>query len=357
MATETDKGRSKTPPKVKNMRFRDGGYYFRAMVNGQEVARATGTADPKEAARLGAIWIAEFRDEVLSGTAKPKLHTLIDDYLATKKSKETMLCHFTPIKNNIADKDLKDISEAEVINAMDTRKCSPNTRAVMVNYWLAFANWCQKKDYGIAPTIQRLKKVKTREYYLTIDEVKALFRAVDPDADYPGKTDRSDRARQDRLDLMVLLFSTGARFSEISHATFSQWDQRNAKFYLVRKKGGTNLDYPCSPLMTSIFIRRFNDSHRNKSEDWIFPSGKHNSSHRWIHEACDRAGIKKPGPVTLHTLRHSFAKLMLDLVDIASTQQLLGHRHISTTMEYIHLRESEVNKKASDYMAGLNLLK
>lgn len=354
MTTAPD--RRKQPPKVANCVFRDGGYYFRKMVNGQQVSRPTGTADPREAARIAANWAAEFSADVKAGRKQPTLHTLIDSYLETKKSKDTMICHFAPIKSHIADKRLIDMSAAEVINAMDMRKCAHNTRAVMINYWLAFVRWAELKGYGKGPTIDRIKKKRTREYYLTIDEVQRLFRTQDPDATYRGKSDRSDRARQDRLDLMVLLFSTGARYSEIAMSTFAQWEKENNIFHIIRNKGGINLKFVCTPLVTSILIRRFNDYYRDRSSDRLFPRMNHNNTHKWIHDAVATAGIAKPGPVTLHTLRHSFAKLMLDQVDIASTQHLLGHRHISTTMQYIHLRDDEISKKASDYIGGIKLI-
>jgi len=90
---------------------------------------------------------------------------------------------------------------------------------------------------------------------------------------------------------------------------------------------------------------------------WLFPSKSlsvdprtHTVRRHHIHPASlqkafktavIRAGITKHASV--HTLRHSFATHLLeDGYDIRTVQELLGHKHITTTMIYTHVAKRNI---------------
>ena len=85
------------------------------------------------------------------------------------------------------------------------------------------------------------------------------------------------------------------------------------------------------------------------------------SLQRAFREAADAAGLDKT--VTVHTLRHSFATHLLEQgVDIRVIQDLLGHRHITSTTRYARvaintIRQDPKPARAAEHgesAAGLN---
>ncbi|WP_457756136.1 integron integrase [Thermodesulfatator indicus] len=95
---------------------------------------------------------------------------------------------------------------------------------------------------------------------------------------------------------------------------------------------------------------------------WLFPSPKlsvdprtltvrrHHlyptSVQRAFKRALAKAGIEKPANV--HSLRHSFATHLLEAgYHIRTVQELLGHKHIQTTMIYTHLARQKLLKVQS----------
>jgi site-specific recombinase XerD len=66
---------------------------------------------------------------------------------------------------------------------------------------------------------------------------------------------------------------------------------------------------------------------------------------RAVADAARRAGLAKR--VTPHTLRHSFAtQLLRNGYDIRTVQELLGHRHVSTTMIYLHALDEGIGVRS-----------
>jgi len=81
--------------------------------------------------------------------------------------------------------------------------------------------------------------------------------------------------------------------------------------------------FPCVLLSTAAFLR-------DASSRRTGPIGQA------FKRSASKVGFAKRA--TCHTLRHSFATHLLETgCDIRTTQELLGHKDVSTTMIYTHV--------------------
>lgn len=140
--------------------------------------------------------------------------------------------------------------------------------------------------------------------------------------------------------LLKLTYSAGLRRSEVITIRLADFDWLNMQL-LVRQGKGNKDRYTvlarCLKPDFDQYVGQFSPEQfifygRNKSQ----PLSE--NSTRWImKQAVGRAAITKPG-VCLHSLRHSFASHLLAIhTDVVTVQKLMGHEHLSTTMQYFHL--------------------
>ena len=156
--------------------------------------------------------------------------------------------------------------------------------------------------------------------------------------------------------LIGLLYGCGLRCMEVRNIRLTDLDF-DRKMLLVRQGKGKRDRYV--PLAKTL-IRQLQDYiSRTRPSDFLFhgkPNGRaggvfdNRYSHRgiqWVvRQIALRAQIHKP--VSVHTLRHTFATHLLeDGLDIVSIKELLGHSRIETTMIYLHVVQLEKRRTFS----------
>jgi integrase/recombinase XerD len=145
--------------------------------------------------------------------------------------------------------------------------------------------------------------------------------------------------------LLSLAYGCGLRAGEVVRLRAGDIDSTQSIIRIVQAKGRKDRHVMLSKELLGLLRAWWKvrptrqDAGVPLAERWLFPgtrAGRPLSTrqfNRLFHEAADAAGITKP--VTLHTLRHSFATQLLERgVDIRHIQALLGHDKLDTTARY-----------------------
>lgn len=337
--------------------LRNGVYHWRQIIRGQKFSRSTGTGILREAERTAAIWAGEATHDIVVKGHKPMLlHSVIKAFLEERKgaggysNARMHLSHFLKLDNlKFSDVPLDKLQG--VITARREAGIAHNTIMVQISYWNAVVAFARKHKFGEGTMLPRMEPLKTKLRWLTPQEEAALFAAIDPKAYYPGKCDRTDKARQDNYDLLLMLLHLGCRYKEGAGMRWSQIDLQNKRVMITRCKGGVDGTLFISDKLHAMLTRRFAE----RTDEWVFPTKRiHNNNYVWIHEACKRAGFDEAkGKFTLHGLRHTFATRMLGAgMTLLEVKQLLGHKNIQSTMVYTHVEAGAVAEKAVKLLNG-----
>lgn len=172
--------------------------------------------------------------------------------------------------------------------------------------------------------IVRPKKHKKLPFVLSRDEILSIVDNV-PNLKHQA--------------ILLTAYSSGLRISEVLHLSISDIDSKNMLIRVRCGKGGKDRFTVLGEENLNV-LRHYWKLY--KPQDLLFPGmikGKPVAARNIQHvfkTAKEKAGISKP--VSVHSLRHSFATHLLeDNTDLRTIQVLMGHANINTTCIYLHL--------------------
>lgn len=169
---------------------------------------------------------------------------------------------------------------------------------------------------------------------LSADEIVRLHEALDQCV-----AERPARAHQ--ADIIRLLLFTGCRKSEIKNLRWSEVDGDTLR--LTDAKTGPRT------VTLSKDARAIIDRQRDGHGQFVFPSPVNPDMHRGPELSLwprvrKRAGVTD---VRLHDLRHTYAsQAVMKGVPLPVVARLLGHRNLTMTMRYVHVRDREIEAAA-----------
>lgn len=210
---------------------------------------------------------------------------------------------------------------AFLLYLVEKRKLSPSSHNVYVGA-LRFLYIHVLRRPEVVEGIPRRKQIKKIPRVLSASEVEELLAAIGP------MTQRT---------ILMLAYGAGLRVSEACHLQVEDIDSRQMVVHVRNAKRNRERDVMLSPRLLQQ-LRAYWRHHRPPGPH-LFPGRGRNptltrdSVYDALHRARQRCGLK--GPITPHTMRHSFATHLLQQgVDLRTVQVLLGHASIRSTTHY-----------------------
>ncbi|MCA0157263.1 site-specific tyrosine recombinase XerD [Tsukamurella sp. M9C] len=192
-------------------------------------------------------------------------------------------------------------------------------------------------DVDVAREVRPPAPAKRLPKALPVEQVIALLEAAggDSDADTPSRL--RDRA------MLELLYSCGARISEVTALDVDDIDAESRSVVLLGKGGKQRVVPIGRPALAALdaYLVRGRPALVKRSNPALFLNvrgGRLSRQSAWqvLAAAAERAGIDTATThVSPHTLRHSFATHLLEGgADVRVVQELLGHASVTTTQVY-----------------------
>ncbi len=222
----------------------------------------------------------------------------------------------------------QDVVEDYLLYLKKERKLSYSTRNQVISGLKFFFNQTLKNPDMVLQLPRKKTPVKLPEV-LSVDEVKRVINA-------PSNI-------KHRVILMTA-YSAGLRVSEV--VRLKPRHIVSARMLILVEDGKGEKDR--YTILSENLLKNLRDYWQGyRPAKWLFPSvnpEKHiscSTAQKLFVSAKKKAGISKGRGI--HTLRHSFATHLLEAgYDISTIQKLLGHRHLSSTLVYLHVSKKVI---------------
>lgn len=274
-----------------------------------------------------------------------KRSILIDNYSKllhiknySVKTEKLYLHHLNLFLDYVSSSKIVNINEKTLLDYFDHLKQNKNFSYSSMKQALASVRFLfldvLKKEIDFDFFI-KMKKPNSLPNILTTEEVKNIINSI---------VNLKHRA------IISTIYSCGLRISEAVNLKISDVDSSAMTIKIVNAKGKNDRIVMLSEKLLELLREYFKEY---KPKTYLFEGqfGEKYSARsiqQIFNNAVKKIKIKKK--VTVHTLRHSFASHLLDNgTDIRFIQELLGHKHLSTTQIYTHINPASVKKIKSPF--------
>jgi len=244
------------------------------------------------------------------------------------------------------------ISKVELrafIDSLSTFK--PKTIKRKIASTKAFFNYLEFEDKLMSNPFRKMrisiKEPKQLPSVMNIQEMSSIFNVVYKVKEtLKNKQGYSYAEALRNITVIELLFTTGARVSEIANLTLNSINLESGIINIYGKGDKERIIQICNKDSITILQQYYNLHKLYIEREGYFLINRLNkklsdqSIRNMVREVAKTAGINRN--ITPHVFRHSFATLLLEKdVDIKYIQAMLGHSSISTTQIYTHVNKEK----------------
>lgn len=214
------------------------------------------------------------------------------------------------------------------------KKLAPNSILIATSALRFLYTVTMKRPWDVEEVPPMPKKPQTLPAILSPEEVRQFLSCV---------------PRRKARTVLTVCYAAGLRVSEAIALKPTDIDSQRMVIRVTQGKGQKDRDVMLSEQLLTILRDWYRVA---RPSEWMFPGvipGSH-ITRSGIEDACElgleRSGLSKP--VTPHSMRHCFARHLLEYgADLRTIQLLLGHRSLSTTARYLRLAVSKVRATRS----------
>jgi integrase/recombinase XerD len=256
------------------------------------------------------------------------------------------------LKNKGYSEELAMITKIELrafIDSLGVHK--PKTIKRKIASARALFNYFEFEDIILANPFRKMrisiKEPRQLPSVMNITEVSNIYNAVYKEKEKLKDIESYAYAEALRnVTVIELLFTTGARVSEIANLTSNAINLESGTINIQGKGDKERIIQVCNKESISM-LQQYFDLHKPSIEkegyfliNRLQKKLSDQSIRNMVKATAKTAGITRR--ITPHVFRHSFATLLLERdVDIKYIQAMLGHSSISTTQIYTHVNKEK----------------
>ena len=315
-------------------------YWVNKCVDGVRYYKSAETTSKMEAKAFYETWVVELKEQIKTGKPiikeqAPERITFSElsikylEFTAGRLKSHDRLKSFTNTLNKyFAKKRLTDFTvldienmQSDIIKRNLSVSYANRLTAILKRMFKKAAEW-ELIDENILKRIRTAKLLKgeiKRLRYLTDDEQERLISACSKEI----------------RPIIITALNTGMRKSEILNLTWDRVDLKNKVILLDITKNGERREIP----INNTLLNTLSVITRHIKCEYVFYNKETLKPYYDIKKSFATA-LKKAHIIDFHfhDLRHTFASsLVMEGIDLATIQKLLGHKTINMTLRYAHL--------------------